>query len=252
MLDAVLTDRPQVQSLSPILSWATDCHGVLCRSVAVLSCRLERMNTSVQEQGSQLLQLAAEPTLQLAAASAHHCASQSDPEQQQQQQRHSQVPQEPLDQMEGLEWQLLRVSDKLHRNMVSVLLFMVNILTKYQLAVLSVACFPRIVSVFPVAHVVHKRVQQQQQALLAAVERTARQTGTIPSSLVEARLFGLGGSVCSSAASSVKTATHSSMLVARYNLQEHEQQRMAQLLHHQQVCWEQLGCQTPQQEPCQL
>jgi hypothetical protein len=225
---------------------------MLCHFVVVL-CRLARMNRTVQEQGSHLLQLAAQPTLQLAAAAAHNAGPQNIPKQKPRRQKQTRTPLACLELADCLESEILRVSDRLHRNMVSVFVFLVNTLTHRQLAVLSVACYPRIASTFTVANVVHKRVQQQQQALLAAVDRTARQTGTNPAPLTEhpqAGLFSLSGRAHVGATSSGKgsdTAAHSSASVAGYMLQEHEQQRMAQLLHHQKVCWEQLGCQPMQQ-----
>jgi hypothetical protein len=206
------------------------------------------MNSSVVKTGSEVLQLAAQPTLQLAAA------TQSSPQRPAKQRgRGAGDGSDPFELAEDLECQLQRISSRLHRNMVGALLFITNTLSTHQMAVLFVACYPRIASAFGVANVAHKRVQQQQQALLAAVDLNARKTGTLPSTLVDhpqAGFFAACGRGHSSAASSSEgseTAAHSSTSVAGYMLQEHEQQRMAQLLRHQKVCWEQLGCQSAQE-----
>jgi hypothetical protein len=206
------------------------------------------MNSSVVKTGSEVLQLAAQPTLQLAAA------TQSSPQRPAKQRgRGAGDGSDPFELAEDLECQLQRISSRLHRNMVGALLFITNTLSTHQMAVLFVACYPRIASAFGVANVARKRVQQHKQALLLAVDRTTRQTGTIPTTLVEhsqAGFFALCGRGHNSAASSSKgsdTAAHSGTSVAGYMLLEHEQQRMAQLLRHQKVCWEQLGCQSAQE-----
>jgi hypothetical protein len=204
------------------------------------------MNSSVMQTGSQLLQLAAQPTLQLAAATRSTSS--------QQQRLGTGSTLGPDDLQEGLESQLLRVPGMLHRNMVSAGIFIANLFSTQQLAVLLVACYARGPIIFGVANLVHKRVQQRQQALLSAVDHSARVNGTVPVQflgLPEADLIALCCRGPSSIAMAKKTGgegePHSSTSVARYMLQEHEQQRMARLLRHQSVCWEELGCQ-PLQE----
>jgi hypothetical protein len=207
------------------------------------------MNSGVVEAGSQLLQLAAQPTLQLAAATQASSSQQP----LKQSRRGASNGLDPVELADGLECQLLRVSDKLHRNMLSALLFITSTLSVHQVAVLFIACFPRIASAFGVANVAHKRVQQRQQALLAAVERNARQSGTLPAPLVQHPQAGLLApcSLRSNSAAACdrpsKAEVQSSASIAPYMLQEQEQQRIAQLLYHQQVCWEQLGCQPTQE-----
>jgi hypothetical protein len=95
------------------------------------------MNRSVMAEGSQLLKIAAEPTLQLAAATRTPVASL-----QRRSNAHGQCSSNALDPLEsssapqeGLKRQLLHVSGKLHCNMVSAALFIVNTLSTHQLAV---------------------------------------------------------------------------------------------------------------------
>lgn len=234
------------------------------------------MDEDMCVEGGRLLQSAGEPTLQLAAAlqQQQQCEQPSPGRRNnnrqrgrmpkagrsvQEQQQHaksvlSSMSCAPVEDTE-LELELCepwqeRVAQQLqhhvckrHVQLLCVQSFVVNTLSRHQLAMLMVASFPYIPATFVVAEIVSRRVEHRQQQQLRQLQKAACTQHSTALGNAWADDQATGADVpAAGAAGAAGAALYTAVPYSRWFLQQHEQKRADELLLHQRACWAQLDC----------
>jgi hypothetical protein len=175
-------------------------------------------------------------------------ASVSSVEQDRQQQQ-QQKPEDTCEQQD-IQQSLKQFSDRRYIHLLAAQLFIVNTLSRFQLGVLGVASYPHCPGTFAVANTVVRRVQQRQEQWLQGIENSAKSTGKVPADLA-ADFWDASNSslhIAEGAANGGVAGSSRQGAAVPYSqrlLQQHEQERAAQLRLHQRYCWSQLGVDLP-------